>query len=442
MPVAVEALVKSPPVPARRYSLERSLALQKYAQAHIPAETQTFSKGPSQFVQGVAPVYLERGAGSTVWDVDGNDYLDYSMALGAIILGYADPRVAEAIARQAREGTVFTLAHPLEVDVTRLLVELIPCAEMVRFGKNGSDVTSAAVRVARAHTGRDLIACCGYHGWQDWFVGTTTRSRGVPQAVAELTKTFRYNDLASLESVFAAHPDRIAAVVMEPIGVEAPKPGFLEGVRELTQRHGAVLVFDEIVTGFRLGLGGAQQRFNVIPDLACFGKALANGMPLAALTGRRAIMRHFEEVFFSATFGGEAASLAAAKATIEALREPGVLDAIWARGQRIQEGYQALAQAYGLASLTSCIGLPPRTVIQFTSTQGLMMKTYMQQECIKRGLLFTAAHNMSAAHSDEDVEQALRVYRTVLEQLKQILAKEQLAASLEGPVIQPVFRKP
>ncbi len=437
-----QSLIEKPALAARARTLEKSRQLKKRAEKVIPACSQTFSKGPSQFVQGVAPVYLERGSGCFVWDIDGNKYLDFSMALGALMLGYGDARVAQAVAAQAKQGTVFTLSHPLEVELSEILTRLIPCAKMVRFGKNGSDVTSAAVRAARAFTGRDLIACCGYHGWQDWYVGTTTRNKGVPKAVAELTKTFRYNDLESLKSLFEQHPGKIAAVIMEPVGLAEPKQGFLEGVKELAQKNGALLVFDEMVTGFRLGLGGAQGHFGVTPDLACFGKGMANGMPVSAIVGRRDVMALFDEIFFSFTFAGETASIAAALATIQAMEEPGTLEGIWARGRQIKEGYNLLAEAYCLKERTECSGLPPRTGIGFhPDPEAMAMKTFVQQECIKRGYLFTGAHNLCAAHDETAVESVLMVYRSVLELLSQILKEGKLLQSLEGPVIQPVFRK-
>lgn len=436
------SLTQESPVAVRVRSLKKSQELKRQAEKLIPGYSQTFSKGPSQFVQGVAPVYLERGKGSRVWDVDGNDYLDFTMGLGAVLLGYADDRVAEVIAAQAKQGTIFTLSHPLELELSQILTELIPSAEMVRFGKNGSDVTSAAVRVARAFTGREIIACCGYHGWQDWYVGSTTRNKGVPAAVAQLTKTFRYNDLESLQALFSTHPAQIAAVIMEPVGLVAPQPGFLEGVRELAARHGAVLIFDEMVTGFRFGLGGAQTHFKVTPDLACFGKGMANGMPVSAIVGRRPIMKLFEEIFFSFTFAGETASLAAAKATIDALKTPGTIEGLWSKGERLREGYNALARFYGLEKVTQCVGFSPRTGISFTpEKEAQRIKTFVQQECIKRGYLFTGAHNIAVAHTDEDVEQILRVYRTVLELLAQALQQGTLDRLLEGPVLEPVFRK-
>ena len=438
------SLLEAPPLPPRRLSIERSLALKRKALNLIPSCSQTFSKAPSQFVQGVAPVFLERGAGSHVWDVDGNEYLDSSMGLGAVILGYGDPKVVQAIAAQVQAGTIFTLPHPLELEVAQQLVEMVPSAQMVRFGKNGSDVTSAAVRVARAFTGRDRILCCGYHGWQDWFIATTTRDRGIPKAVGELTAVFRYNDLDSLQELFKAHPNQIAAVVMEPIGLIEPDPGFLEAVRELTHREGALLVFDEMVTGFRIGRGGAQERFGVSPDLTCFGKGLANGMPLSAIVGSQQVMKLFDEIFFSFTFGGETASLAAAQVTIETLRQPGTLEKLWERGEQLKTGYNQLAKHFKIDKITQCVGLPPRTVVEFDSGQAdsLVMKSFVQQECIKRGFLFTATHNMSLAHSEEDIRTALQVYRTVLELFANTLKAGKLTDALEGSVLEPVFRKP
>lgn len=437
------SLVTEPPIPPRHRSLQRSQALKAKAERLIPSCTQTFSKGPTQFVQGVAPLFLAHGQGSRVWDVDGNEYIDYPMALGPVILGHNYPAVTQAVQQQLHQGTTFSLPHPLEVDVAELLVATIPCAEMVRFGKNGSDATSGAVRVARAYTGRDLIACCGYHGWADWYIGTTTRNKGVPQAVRALTLSFAYNNIDSLRAIFAQHPGRVAAVIMEPVGVEEPANGFLQQVRELTEREGALLIFDEVVTGFRLALGGAQELFRVLPDLACFGKALANGYPLAAIVGRREIMQLFDEVFFSFTFGGEALSLAAAKATLTEMRQQNVVAHLWEQGQRLKDGYNLLAEEYGLSQWTSCRGLPPRTVVEFRDANGLdstVLKSLFQQECLKRGVLFSAAHNLCFSHTPADIDYTLRVYRTALELLAEAIRQGDAAARLEGPPVQPVFR--
>jgi glutamate-1-semialdehyde 2,1-aminomutase/spore coat polysaccharide biosynthesis protein SpsF len=439
-----KSLSNDPPVPSHQVRLNHSYALKEKAQALIPSCTQTFSKGPTQFVQGVAPVFLQRGQGSHVWDVDGNEYIDYPMALAPVILGHNYPSVTEAAVRQMQDGVSFSLTHPLEVKLAETLVDLIPCAEMVRFGKNGSDATSGAVRVARAYTGRDIIACCGYHGWQDWYIGTTTRNKGVPRAVQELTIPFQYNDIASLERIFDQHPRQVAAVIMEPVGVVEPREGFLQRVRDLAHREGALFVFDEVITGFRLALGGAQEYFGVVPDLACFGKAMGNGFPISAVVGRKEIMELFDEIFFSFTFGGEAVSLAASLATINEMREKKVILHLWEQGRKLKDGYNVLSQEFEIQTYTQCIGLPPRTVMSFkdnTGAESLVLKSLFQQECLKRGILTAGYHNLCYSHSDKDIDYTLRVYRTVLEILSQAIREGDVLERLEGAPVQSVFRQ-
>lgn len=441
-----------PPIPEQVRTLKRSLELKEEATRLIPGYTQTFSKGPLLFIQGVSPVYLSKGLGSHVWDVDQNEYIDYPMALGPVILGHNYPAVTQAVTTQINLGSSFSLAHPLELEVASLLVDQIPCAEMVRFGKNGSDATSGSVRAARAFTGRDIIACCGYHGWQDWYIGTTTRGEGVPEAVAELTIPFAYNDFSSLEKIFAENPGRVAAVIMEPIGVEEPKDEFLIKVRELTRREGSVLIYDEVVTGFRLGLGGAQEYFGVTPDLACVGKGMGNGFPISAVVGRKEIMKIFNDIFFSFTFGGEAVSLAASKATIQEMIEKPVIEHLWQQGQRLQDGFNVLAEAYNVGAYLQCVGLPPHTAISYkdgseksgtsTETDPLLIKSLFQQECVKRGVLVSSSQNMSFSHSNQDIDYTLRVYRTSMEILSVALKEGDLLSRLEGPLVEPVFRNP
>jgi glutamate-1-semialdehyde aminotransferase/spore coat polysaccharide biosynthesis protein SpsF (cytidylyltransferase family) len=414
------------------------------AEKVIPSCTQTFSKGHTQFVRGVAPLFLQRAEGSHVWDVDGNEYIDYPMALGPIVLGHRDPDVDAAVHAQLAAGVAFSLPHPLEVEVSELLTQVVPCAEMVRFGKNGSDATSGAVRVARAYTGRERIAACGYHGWQDWYIGATTRHRGVPAAVRELTHLFGYNDVASLKRLFDAHPGEFAAVIMEPVGVVEPVDGFLEQVAALARAHGAVLIYDEVVTSFRIALGGAMEHYRVTPDLACIGKAMANGYPVSAVVGRRDLMQVFDEIFFSFTFGGEALSLAAARATITKLRDADVIPHLWRQGRRLQDGYNALATARGLAAVTRCIGLPPRTVLTFADREGrdsLALKSLFQQEVVRRGVLNAGGFNICYRHSDADVARTLEACGEALDVLAAAVDSDDVEARLHGPVIQPVFRR-
>lgn len=430
-------------VSANRRSLNRSLELLKRAERIIPCQTQCLSKGPTQFVQGVAPVYLERGKGSHVWDVDGNEYIDYLSALGPIILGYNYRVVNEAITEQLEKATTLSLMHPLEVEMAELLCQVIPCAEMVRFGKNGSDATAAAVRIARAYTGREHIAQCGYHGWQDWYIIVTERNRGVPKCLGELIHPFRYNDIGSLEQIFASHGRQIAAVIMEPVLVDPPEDGFLEKVKAIAHDHGALLIFDEVITGFRWALGGAQEYFGVIPDIACFGKSMANGMPLSAVVGGREIMKACEDAFFSLTFGGECLSLAAGVATVSEMRSKPVIEHIWQQGKMLKDEFNFLAAKHGISQYISCIGYPPRTAIEFLDGRGeasLIMKSIFQQEVIKRGILFAGYHNISFSHSREDIERTLEAYDEAIWVLKQAIASGNPDAFLEGPPVQNVFR--
>ncbi|HXF75703.1 MAG TPA: aminotransferase class III-fold pyridoxal phosphate-dependent enzyme [Methylomirabilota bacterium] len=438
------SLAEEPRMRPRARTVQKSLELKAKAQRLIPGATQTLSKGPSQYVQGVAPVFLARAKGSHVWDVDGNEYIDYPMALGPIVLGHGYPAVDEAVRRQMADGVSFSLPHPLECEVAERMAAMIPCAEMVRFGKNGSDATAGAVRLARAYTGRDVIACSGYHGWQDWHIGTTAFSRGVPEAVKKLTLAFEYNRIETLEKIFAENPGKVAAVIMEPVGVIEPKDDFLRRVQELCRREGALLIFDEVITGFRLALGGAQEYFGVVPDLACFGKAIANGYPLSAVVGPREIMKRFEEVFFSFTFGGETLSLAAAKATMEEMAEKNVIPHLWEQGRQLIDGFRALARELRVEGFMRCEGLAPRSVIGFFDQSGresLAVKSLFQQECLKRGVLFSGGQNICFSHSPADIEHTLRVYRAAMEIVGDAIRRGRVVERLEGAPVEPVFRK-
>ena len=429
--------------PAPKRSLAQSQAWFVRSQKVIPGCSQTFSKGYTQFVQGVAPIFLQRGKGARVWDVDGNEYVDYIQGLLPNILGYANDEVTRAASGQIAEGHSFSLPHPLEVQLAEKLTQLIPCAEMVRFGKNGSDVTAGAVRAARAFTGRERIACCGYHGWQDWYIGSTTRNAGVPAAVCALTQTFRYNDLTSLRTVLEQHPGEFAAIIMEPTNFEDPDPGFLEGVKELTHKHGALLIFDEICSGFRFGLGGAQKLFGVTPDLACFGKAMGNGFPIACVVGRADVMGIFTEIFFSFTFAGEAGSMAASLKVLEILEKTDALARMDANGRTLQGGVNAMAKEAGFAKRIKCIGRPTWSLIQFMETDGSespIMKDLFQQECLKRGILIQTTHNISAAHESHDIQMTLEAYAEVIKTLAGWMGDANPSRFLEGSKSRPVFR--
>ena len=413
---------------------ERALKVQKPV-------TQTLAKGPGQFTKGVAPKYLVKGKGAHVWDADGNEFIDFNAAIGPVSLGYAYPAVDDAIRAQLNDGITFSLMHPLEVELSELIARVVPNTEAVKIAKTGADVCSAAIRVARAFTGRDKVFCCGYHGWHDWYIGITSRNAGIPEAIQEMTYTFEYNDI---ESVKAALDETVAALILEPFIFQAPAPGFLQELADLCTANGTLLIFDEMWSGFRIALGGAQEYFNVKADLAVFSKACANGMPIALLTGRADVMELFNsEVFSYTTFGGEALSMAACIATINELADKNVPQYLDEKGALLKDGYNNLAIELGMDQYTVCIGFNCRTMVTFTPDAGnaLELKTLMQQEMIKRGVLWAGFHNMCYSHSNQDIAYTLSAYRQVLPLIKEAILSGDVKSYLKGEVLEAVFRK-
>ncbi|MEZ4231624.1 MAG: aminotransferase class III-fold pyridoxal phosphate-dependent enzyme [Polyangiaceae bacterium] len=410
------------------------------AQRLIPAQCQTLAKGPTQYVDGVAPKYLVHGRGCRVWDVDGNEFIDLTMGVGPLVLGYGHPEVDQAVSDQLKQGVVFSLVHPLEVEVAEQLNRLVPGAECVRYSKTGADVTSAAVRLARAYTGRERVLCSGYHGWHDWYIGTSSRDRGVPRSQRLEVQTFQHGNIEQLEALL---DDQVACVILEPVLFDAPNPDFLRRAKRATERAGALLVFDEMWTGFRVALGGAQARYDVTADLATFSKAVANGLPLSVLTGRRDVMQLLEEeVFFFTTFGGEALSLAAAKATLSELERLDVPQVLAERGAWLADEYNRLASAKGL-DFTRAMGLPARTLVSFHAERvdPLLAKSFLGQELLRHGVLWSGFHNLSYAHTAEELEHVVKAYDRALDELGKAVAENRLRESILGRPVQPVFRK-
>ena len=425
-------------------SFERSQLFLARAEQVIPLGSQTFSKSRTQYPWGVSPYFVQRAQGTRVWDLDGNEYIDFVNSLASVTLGYQDEDVTRAVAEQLQHsGVIFSLPHPLECEVAELICEMVPCAEMVRFGKNGSDATAAAVRLVRAHTARDHVAVCGYHGWQDWYIGSTARNRGVPQATRELTHAFAYNDLGSLQALFERYPGQIAGIVMEPMGATEPQPGFLQAVKDLAHREGALLTFDETITGFRFANGGAQAWFGVTPDLASFGKGLANGYPVSAIAGRRDVMKLMEEVFFSFTFGGETLSLAAAKATLQKLQREPVIDTLMRRGERLLAGTRAVIEQAGLSDVFAIGGHPAWTFLTIRDARGASafeIKTLLMQEQHQRGILCLGTHNLSYAHTDADIDALVAMYADVLPLIGRALDAGTLRQQLRCEPLVPLFK--
>jgi glutamate-1-semialdehyde aminotransferase len=414
----------------------------KVALELIPAQTQTLAKGTGQNIKGVAPKYLQRGKGSHVWDVDGNEYLDYTMGVGPLSLGYAYDKVDNAIKEQLKDGITFSLTHPLEVEVAELIHKVVPNAEAIRYSRGGADVVSGAVRLSRAYTGRKKVLCCGYHGWHDWYIAVTDRNKGIPQEIQDLSYTFNYNDI---QSVIDSIDEDTACVVLEPYVFEEPKDNFLQKLRDVCTQNGTLLVFDEMWSGFRIAVGGAQEYFGVNADLACFSKAVANGMPISILTGKKEIMWLLEkDVFFFNTFGGEALSLAAAKATITEMIEKNVPAFLAKQGNKLKVGYNKIASELGM-DYTKCSGFDCRTIMTFDAQKSgcepLEMKSLVQQEMIKRGILWGGFHNMSFSHTDEDVAYTLKAYEDVLPILKKAVEEKNVKGYLRGEPVEPVFRR-
>ncbi len=362
----------------------------------IPSGTQTLSKQPARFVEGAFPKFIQFGKGSHVWDVDGNEYIDWVGALGANLLGYG----YEAYYHE--EGYVFSLPSYWEVLLAEKLVEIIPCAEMVRFGKNGVDATAGAVRLARAITGKDHIISYGYHGYQDMFGCTGTMSDGIPKFNKTLIHKVKWNKIDDLRTKLSLWRE-VACVIME-VPPEEPKGTYLQDAIDLTHKHGALFILDEIVTGFRYALGGAQELYGIMPDIACIGKAMANGLPISAIVGKRKYMEHFSHVFFSTTFGGETSAMAASLSVINEIQTKPVVEHIWKMGEMLREGILNLSIQYDINMKMP--GNPPRSLINFydeDNKESLLIKSLFLQECCKKGVLFGVPAFPTYSHTMEDV---------------------------------------
>lgn len=429
----------------------RSNALRPGAHARIPGGSHTYAKGDDQFPVE-SPGFIARGSGCRVWDVDGNEFIEYGMGLRAVTLGHAFPPVVEAAARELAKGSNFGRPSPLELECADRLAALVPTAEMVKFVKDGSTATSAAVRLARAFTGRDMVAKCAsdpFYSYDDWFIGTTPMAGGTLSEVWERTVSFVYNDLASVRDMFERHLGRIACLIMEAERIDPPAPGFLQGVQELCQEHGALFVLDEMITGFRWHNGGAQAVYGLQPDLSTFGKAMANGFALSAIVGRREVMElggwdHSRERVFlaSTTHGGETHALAAASAVMDFYASHDVVGRLHEAGCRLSRGIARVAEQAGVSEHFGLLGRPC-CLLYFTRDQeghaSQPFRTLFLQETIARGLLMPSLV-VSYSHSNRDIDEtiekvgeALSVYRRALE--------DGVDRYLRGRSVQPSVRK-
>lgn len=411
-----------------------SLSYHQRACAVTPGGAQTLSKRANRFPLGAYPTALTHGHGPYVWDVDGNKYIDFICGLAAMTLGYARREIDEEVRDQIVSGVTFSLAHPRETFVAEQLCRMIPCAEMVRFVKTGSEATEAAIRVARKATGRDkvLTVAAGYHSWHSWFQVVKQEHPGIPEFYRCGVEYANYNDLSGFEYWLKASIDEIAAIILEPCHYEQPNPGFLEGLSKLCAGYGIVLIFDEMVTGFRWANGGAQEYFGVTPDLACFGKACANGYPLAFLCGRRELMEHADVI--SGTFGGEAISLAACEAVLGIYQSEPVVKTLWDRGKQLQDGFNDIAKNGGAYAVCDGFAVKPR--IRFLRDHVMCMSVFLQ-ETAKHGVLWhPAGGNVSAAMSTMDIDWALSVMRGAMAVVGQCLKSGDWSALKGVPIVQ------
>ena len=427
-----------------------ALSLQHRAHELIPGGCHTYAKGDDQYPQS-APPFIARGLGSHVWDVDGNEFIEYGMGLRSVVLGHAFPAVLDEVRRELLNGSNFTRPSPREVECAETFLGCVPRMEMVKFAKNGSDVTTAALKLARAFTGRDFVAICGdqpFFSTDDWFIGSTRMPAGIPAAIRQLTLKFRFNDADSLEALFHAHPNQVACVFLEAETAAAPQPGFLAALRRLCDEHGALLVLDETITGFRWDIGGAQRFYGIVPDLCTFGKAIANGFALAALAGRRDVMErgglnHADERVFllSTTHGAETHSLAAATATMRVFENEPVVETLLSRGERLRSGVQEVALRHGLQDHIQVLGRPCNLIF---TTKGIdhvpsqAFRALFMQELIRNGIL-APSFVVSYSHSEDDIDRTIEATDCAAEVYARAL-EDGVDSHLVGPPVKPVFR--
>ena len=431
-------------------NFDQSRVLQKRAHALIPGGAHTYAKGDDQYPEE-APGFIARGEGCHVWDVDENEFIEYGMGMRAVTLGHAFRPVIEAAHEEMLRGSNFTRPHPMEVLLAEEFLGVITKAEMVKFSKNGSDATSAAVRLCRAYTKRDLVAICSSHPFfsvDDWFIGSTPMNAGIPKAVQELTLKFSYNDLGSLHALFRQYPDQIACVILEAEKEEPPANGFLQEAQELCRRHGTVFVLDEMITGFRWHIGGAQRYYDLTPDLSTWGKALGNGFSVAALAGKADIMRlggldHSKERVFllSYTHGAETSSLAAAREVIRTYKREPVVETMWERGRQLRRGAQEVIDSCGLENHFKILGPDCSMIFAALNQEGKPSQSFRAlflQEMIKQGIIAPSLI-VSYAHTERDIARTVEAVRESLQVYRRAI-DQGIDKYLVGRSVKPVWR--
>jgi glutamate-1-semialdehyde 2,1-aminomutase len=408
----------------------------------IPLGSQTFSKSITQYPRDCSPLFIEKGHGSIVVDIDGNRFVDVVNALAAITIGYRNPEVDRSVKNQLKKGSIFSLPGKLETVVAEKISTLVPSAEKIRFAKNGTDATSAAVRISRAYTQRDHIIVSGYHGWQDWFIGSTTRDLGVPNVVKALTHRANFNDIQSFIDIFNKFPEHIAAVIIEPLGAVLPKLEFLSELRLLCDAKGALLIFDETITGFRVSEGGAQELYGITPDLSTFGKGIANGYPLSVVSGRADVMNLMEDVFFSGTFGGDLISLAAANAVLDMHLTKSICPRLLDIGQRFNKEINYMLKDRSLDSIVSISGHPSWLFWNWNLPAEHLdiAKSAFLQNNLANGLIMLNTVNISTSLIGKARKKFFRALEISLDQMAESNKLGDFTLFLKGEVVKPLFK--
>ena len=435
---------------------KKSMQLYDRACRLIPGGTQLLSRRPSKYAWGVSPVYARSAKGARFTDLEGNEYIDWVSGIGAIILGYADPVVDEAVCRQISQGTIYSINHELEVELAEELVSLIPCAEMVRYAKCGGEACSIAVRIARGTTGRDKVLICGYHGWHDWYLAANLHvddnldshlfpgiePTGVPRCLEGTAIAFPYGDAASLAQLLDEHCGEVAAVIMEPFRSELPPDGFLSEVRRLASDAGVILIFDEITTGFRPSAGGAQPVIGVEPDMAVFAKSISNGYPMGAVVGRREVMEPAARMFISSTYWSDTIGLRAALTNLREIRRRNVPEQLDQLGRTLQSRVNAVAEE--TRAPVRCEGVTIFPQLHFDADDAVMtrkLSTLYIQEMAKRGCHGYASFYLNAAQGDAEVEQTIDAVRETFTLIAEGLARGTVDELLECELKEDIFRR-
>lgn len=439
----------------REHGVERSMEVYERARKLIPGVTQLISRRPARAALGISPIYASHAKGCRIWDLDGNEYVDWYSGVGPIILGYADEVVDGAVKAQIDKGSIFSIVEENAVELAEELVRLIPSAEMVRFCKGGGEACTVAVRIARGVKGRDKVLFCGYHGWHDWYLAANIGAErldehlfngidpiGIPRALEGTSVPFKYGDLEGLEDLLKENDGEVACIIMEPMRTEMPPPGYLEGVRELATRYGVILIFDEVSSGFRIALGGVQEHVGVTPDMSVFAKAISNGYPMGAVVGKREFMEPASRMFISSAYWDDSVGIIAALTTLRELQRRDAVAHFERIGSKFKKEVNRVADEVGLAA--ECVGVAAHPGIRFhvdDSGTAKKVSTLFIQENAKRGLILATGFFFNCAHDDEALAFTLEGIRGSFEVIADGLENGRLDELLECRLQEDLFRR-